>query len=212
MYFSIILLLASMVLNFPFPDKNSYGEAVVLIMNIPVKTVNGINYVGLTSLTLLIGSLYFLGKSLKKFHKRFIIMALLISIFTPPFLVEMYQKTFATGINAIVFNSQESKCRFDMTNKKLLHGECDLPFKNYSRNDVKFTIEFYDMHQFGNDDEITSLMNNNAPYEVKLRGRESKNIKVETNIDVSKMKNHIEGGEANGVHIIIKSGGKSRKL
>ena len=74
-----------MALNFPFPDKNPFGEAVVLIMNIPVKTVNGINYEGLTSLTLLIGSLYFLVKSLKKFHKRFLIMALFISIFAPPF-------------------------------------------------------------------------------------------------------------------------------
>ena len=128
------------------------------------------------------------------------------------FLVEMYQKTFATGINAIVFESEKSNCRFDMTNKTILHGECDLPLKNYSRNDVKFTIEFYDKNHKENDDGFISLMNNNAPYEVRLGGKESKNVKVETNIDVSKMKNHIEGGEANGVHIIIKSGVKSRKL
>ena len=36
-------------------------------------------------------------------------------------------------------------------------------------------------------------MNNDAPYEVKLRGHERKIVKIRRNIDVSNMENHIDG-------------------
>ncbi|WP_339217014.1 hypothetical protein [Ornithinibacillus sp. FSL M8-0202] len=55
-------------------------------------------------------------------------------------------------------------------------------------------------------------MNNNDPYEVKLKGNERKTVKIESNIDVSNMENHIEQGSSTGVNIIIKSGEKIRKL
>ncbi len=59
---------------------------------------------------------------------------------------------------------------------------------------------------------MVSLMNNNDPYEVKLKGNERKTVKIESNIDVSNMENHIEQGSSTGVNIIIKSGEKIRKL
>lgn len=55
-------------------------------------------------------------------------------------------------------------------------------------------------------------MNNNAPFEVKVEGNERKTVKIESNIDVSKMENHIENGSSSGVNIIIKSVEKVRKL
>ena len=57
-----------------------------------------------------------------------------------------------------------------------------------------------------------SLMNNNAPYEVKLKGNERKTVKIESNIDISNMENHIESGGSTFVNIAIKSGEKVRKL
>ena len=59
---------------------------------------------------------------------------------------------------------------------------------------------------------MVSLMNNNAPYRVKLRGNGTKRVIIETNIDISKLENQIDGGEATDVNIIIKSGRSSRKL
>ena len=53
---------------------------------------------------------------------------------------------------------------------------------------------------------MVSLMNNNVPYEVKLKGNERKMVKRESNIDVSNMENYIESGGSTFVNIIIKSG------
>ena len=212
LYIALIPFFASMILNFPFPDVNPYGETIVSVFDIPVQSANGINYVGITSLLLLILSLYLLVKSLKKYHFRLVITAIMLAIFTPTFVASSFQKTFATGIYAISYELDDSKCSFEKTNETTLHGVCELPFKNYSKNDVQFTIEFYKRYSFEDEIPMVSLMNNNAPYRVKLGGNGTKRVIIETNIDISKMENQIDGGEATDVNIIIKSGRSSRKL
>lgn len=98
-----------------------------------------------------------------------------------------------------------------MINEETLHGECDLPLKNYSENDVQFSIEFYE--KYPSKYSKVSLMNKNGPYKVRLKGKESKVIQIEADIDVSKIKKHSDGGAMTGsVPIIIRSGEKSRKL
>lgn len=208
----MILLFIAMALNFPFPHKNPYGEAVVSALNIPITTVNGLHYVGITSLLLLIASLYLLVKSLKKYHIQWVLIAVLVAVFSPIFLSNSYQKTIATGIYAISYNSDESNCNFEMKNETILHAVCELPFENHSRNSSQFSVEFYEDYPFEDDVRMVSLMNNDAPYEVRLSGKERKRVTIETDIDVSRMKNHIEGGEGRFVAIIIKSGEKTRKL
>ena len=212
LYISMIPFFMSMALNFPFPHKNPYGEVVVSALNIPVKSVNGFYYVGIISLLLLITSLYLLVKSLKKNHIRWVLIAILVAVFTPAFLANSYQKTIATGIYAISYKSDESICNFEMKNETTLHAVCELPFENYSRNSNQFSVEFYEHYPFEDDVRMVSLMNNDAPYEVRLSGKESKRVIIETDIDVSQMENHIEGGEARFVTIIIKSGERTRKL
>lgn len=202
----------SMTINFPFPNDYPYGETIITEFKIPIQSVNGIRYAGIASLILLILSLYYLWKSLRKYNSRFIVLAILLAIFSPKFLVESFQKIFATGIYAIKYEPNKSKCSFDMINEKTLHGVCELPFENYSRNDVQFNVEFYDKYQLEDDIQIVSLMNKNTPSEVKLRGKESKTVKFEADIDVSKMEKHIDGGGATEVNIIISSLDKSRKL
>ncbi|RDW17693.1 hypothetical protein CWR45_10130 [Oceanobacillus chungangensis] len=149
---------------------------------------------------------------MKKYHWRFVIIAILIVIFAPTFAVNSFQKTFATGIYAVSYSEEESNCSFAMINEKTLQAECELPFKNCSNNDVQFSVEFYEELVYKDDLPMVSLMNNDAPYEIMLKGKENKHVKIRTNIDVSNMENHIEGGEATGVNIIIKSKGKSRNL
>ncbi|MDN3018281.1 hypothetical protein PH210_19055 [Paenibacillus sp. BSR1-1] len=208
---ALFLLIASMVINFPFPHEKTFG-GTMSILNMPITTVNGISIVGITAFSLLIAGLFFLAKSLKKYQGRFIFLAIFLSVSTPHYFVELFQRTVASGIYAVSYDENESSCRFDMINKTILHGECDLPFENYSKNDVQFTIEFYEEYAFEDDVRMLSLMNNNAPYRVKLGGKEHRHVKIETNIDVSKMAHHIDSGEANGINIIIKSGKNSRKL
>lgn len=212
LYIALVPFILSMALIFPFPHKNPYGEAVALVLNIPIKSVNGFHYVGITSLLLLIASLYLLAKSLKKYQIRWILIAILVAIFTPPFVANTYQKTIATGIYAISYQDHESICNFEMKNEETLHGICELPFENYSKNSHQFTIEFYEEYPFEDDIQMVSLMNSDAPYEVRLRGKERKRVIIETDINVSQMENHIESGQASYVTIIIKSGERTRKL
>lgn len=205
---SIILYLAVIILNLPFPNESPLGETLASKINIPVRSANGLHYFGISLFVLFILSLYFLSKSLEKYKTRFIVIAFLAVSFLPTYLASSIQKYFTTGIYAISYNHNESRCHFEMADDKTLHGECVLPFENYSSKPISFTIEFYDKYE----DEFITLMNVNAPYTVKLEGKESNRVKIEADIDVSKMKSHIDSGNANGVNIIIKSGGKSRKL
>ena len=212
LYLFIIFFFVSIALNIPFPNKTLYGNTVI-VLNIPIKTLNGLNYVGITSLLLLIVSLYFLVKSLNKYHARFVVLTIIVAIFLPSIVVNSYQRTFATGIYSISYTDSGSHCKFDMINEETLHGECELPLKNHSRNDVQFSIEFYEPYPFDQDSPMVSLMNKNGPFKIRLKGKESELVKIETNIDVSKVKKHSYGGEmTGGVPIIIKSGEKSRNL
>ena len=103
-------------------------------------------------------------------------------------------------------------CNFDMINEETLRGECELPLKNHSENDVQFSIEFYESSPSKYGPKV-SLMNKNGPYKVRLKGKESKVVQIEADIDVSKIKKHSDGGAMTGsVPIIIRSGEKSRKL
>lgn len=209
---ALILYIASMALNFPFPHESPYGETVAKVLNIPVRTSNGFQYVGITSLILLIASLFFLTKSVKRYHGRIVLLAIILAVFAPSMIASTFQRTFATGIYAVSYERDHSNCRFNMIDETTLNGECDLSFENYSRHDAQFTVEFYEKYYFEDNVRMISLMNNNAPYKVKLKGNERKTVKIESNIDVSNIKNHVENGSSTGVNIIIKSGGKMRKL
>jgi len=209
-YTAIILLVVSLTLNLPFPNGNPLGETILSDLNLPVRSANGLLYVGITSFFLLLASLFLLNNSMNKYNVRAILIAIMVVIFAPSIIISSYQKTFAKGIYAVSYDSESSSCNFNMINKKTLHGECKLPFKNYSSSDVKFSIEFYD--KYDKDVPMETLMNNNGPYEVELKGNQRKTENIETNIDVSKMKNHIYGGNAMGINIILKSGRKMRKL
>ncbi|MGN8648129.1 hypothetical protein ACTNEO_18950 [Gracilibacillus sp. HCP3S3_G5_1] len=176
--------------------------------NIPVRFANGFHTVGIIALAFLIIGLFLLVKSLKKYHGRIGFLVLFMFIFAPAFIVSSFQKSFATGIYAISYSNEESECSFEMKSEETLHGECELSFINYSNHDVPFTVEFNE----DDDPPMVSLMNNNAPYKLTLGAKEAKRIRMETDIDVSDIQNHIEGGEAWGVGIIIKSKGDQRNL
>jgi hypothetical protein len=207
-----ILFIASMIINFPFPHESPFGEEALTILDIPIRTVNGLYFVGILTLFLFILSLYFLYRSLEKYYLRSIIAAIFISSLSPPILAEAYQKTMAEGIYAVSYQKQESTCSFEMGTEEILHVICGLPFENYSNDDVKFEIEFYDKYLFEDDEKMVSLLNTNAPYEASIRANEGKEVRIETDIDVSEIKNHIISGESSLISIIIKSRDGFRKL
>ncbi|MBS4209512.1 hypothetical protein [Bacillus sp. FJAT-50079] len=211
-YLALFFLFTTMVLNLPFPHESLYGETIVSAFNIPIRSVNGFHYIGISLFLLFLISIYLLINSLEKYHGRIVILAIILVSIGPSMIASSFQKTIATGIYAINYERDLSSCHFEKINETTLLGECKLPFQNFNRNDVHYTIEFYEKYYFEDDIRMLSLMNNDSPYEVELKGHERKTVKIKTYIDVSNMENHIENGEASSVNIIIKSGEKSRRL
>lgn len=209
---SIVLIVISMALNFPFPHENPIGEAGVMVLNIPINSADGIHYTGIFILLLLVLGMVLLHRSLEKYHLRSFFAVIIIVSLLPPSLAEAYQKTLANGINAVSYIKDESQCKFVMIGEDTLKGKCELPFENYSNEEVSFTIGFYDRYLFEEDVKMLSLMNSGEPANVKLLPNEVKVVRIEKEIDVSKIKNHVENGEAAYVSIIIHDGEKNRKL
>jgi hypothetical protein len=71
---------------------------------------------------------------------------------------------------------------------------------------------FYEKYLFEDEKPMMSLMNEPGSYEVVLKGKERRTVQIEAEIDISEMKNHVTSGEALMVNIMLKAGGKSRKL
>ncbi|MBM7585326.1 hypothetical protein JOC86_001868 [Bacillus pakistanensis] len=207
---ALLFLIATMIVKFPFPHEAPFSDRIAGVLNIPNKSINGLNYGGIAAVLLLITSLFLLVKSIEKYHGRFVLLAIIIVLFFPSFIVNTYQKTMAKGIYAVSYERDLSKCHFKLSNESTLHGVCELSFVNHSKDDVQFAIEFYEKY----DERIAmeTLMNNNGSSVIKLRGNERKNVKIEKQIDVSQMENYIESGSTTDVNIKMKSGKKSRKL
>lgn len=209
---AVILFLFSMALNFPFPHEYPKGQDIFSTFNIPIKSINGLHYVGITALLFLILSLYFLTKSLEIYHKRMVVIAILLFMLLPIELVSAYQKTFATGIYAIHYDRETSSCQFGMKDETTLTATCQLPFENHSNNIVRFNIEFYEKYPFEDETPMLSLLNEGGQYNVALHGKERKTVIVETEIDLSTSGVGSVSGDAWMVNIMITEGDKVRKL
>lgn len=201
-----------MLLNFPFPHRYPYGETIFTVMNIPIRFSNGFHTVGIITLILMFIGLFFLVKSLRKFRGRMVLLAFFVVTFVPSVIANTFQSTFATGIYAVSYSSEESNCNFEMIGETTLHGECELTFTNYSKDDVRFTVEFQEYSLFKDDIPMVSLMNDHGPHKVFLEGKENKVVPIEATIDVKEMEGYVVSGEAMHVDIAITSKKKSRDL
>ncbi|KAF0819937.1 MULTISPECIES: hypothetical protein [unclassified Cytobacillus] len=209
---SMILFVISMAMNFPFPNEYPLGDEGTAVFTIPINSAEGIYYKGVFNLILLILGIVFLHRSLEKYHLRSFFAVIIIFSLLPPYLAETYQKTLANGINAVSYIKDESRCTFEMTGKDTLKGICQLPFENYSNDEVSFTIGFYDKYLFEEDVKMVSLMSSGEPHSVNLHPNESKLVRIEKEMDVSQIPNHVTNGESAYISIMIKSGEKIRKL
>ncbi len=207
---SLILFLIVYFLNLSFPHDMPLGEALISNLGLTARSSTGIHYLGILLLVLFASSLFFLSNSLKKYEIRFILLTIVILIFTPPFFIHAFQRTMATGIYALDYEKERSKCEFEMLDKTHLSGKCELFFVNYSSDPVTYQLTFTEP-PFDRP-PMVSLMNNRAPYSITLQGNEERWVDLEAEIDTSRMKEYIESGEANGVGIIVKDGDQYREL
>ncbi|WP_047986499.1 hypothetical protein [Ornithinibacillus californiensis] len=211
-YTAITLLTLIIVVNLPYPHDVSFGESVASKLNIPIQSSMGFHYLGISSIILFFASLFLLNNSLEKYNGRMLVLAFILFTAAPSMIVGTFQKTLATGVYAVHYEKDRSNCQFNMIDEDTLRGECELHFVNHSRDEVEFTIEFHERYFFDGVKQAETLMNEGTPNVVRLHKKERRTVRIEKNIDVSTMENHIEGGNSSGVYIIIKSGDKVREL
>ncbi|WP_077304618.1 hypothetical protein [Terribacillus halophilus] len=211
-WIALILLIVSSAITVQFPNAVPFGETIMTKLHVPPQPMNGLQYVGITSLVLFIVSLFFLTRSLEKYHKRAVFLWILVTIYVPAMVVNSYQETFATGIYAVSYDGERSTCEFEMVGESTMDGGCELVFENKSEEVVQFTVTFYEKHLFDDELPVVSLMNNKKPFEISLPGNETKTVKLRKKIDVSDRENHVDWASVSGVHIIMKSDEKLRKL
>jgi hypothetical protein len=211
-YTAITLLTLIIVVNLPYPHDVSFGESVASKLNIPIQSSQGFHYLGISSIILFFTSLFLLNNSLEKYNGRMLVLAFILFTAAPSMIVGTIQKTLATGVYAVQYDKERSNCQFDMIDEDTLRGECELHFVNHSRDEVEFTIEFYERYVFDNNIGAETLLNEGTPNVVKLHKKAFKTVRIVKDIDVSTMKNHIESGSSNGVNIIIHSGDNARNL
>lgn len=207
-----ILLLFSTALNFPFPNEYPIGQDVFSAMHIPVKSKSGLHYVGITEVLLLILGLYFLVKSLEKYHNRMVLLSLVLMFSIPPGLVSAYQKTFASGIYAVQYERDNSSCKFEMKDDDTLYGSCLLTFENHSSKTVRFNMEFYEKYLSEEEISPLSFMNKEGPYEVILHKKGRELVRIESEIDLSKFGGYSISGETWGMNVKIRNGDRVRSL
>lgn len=209
---SLAILFIPLILALPFPNRWPLGETIFSAVGIPVQFAGGFQMVGITIIVLLLVCLTLLVNSLEKYQNRIAFLAFLVVLLAPGFLVNVFQKNFATGIDAVSYSGEASTCRFEMADEKTLHGQCSLTFRNLGGESTRIAVEFLEWHISPDDMPMSSLMNEGGPYEVTLNGKEQLRVEFETDIDVSNMESHIESGETMGMEIKITSDGKSREL
>jgi hypothetical protein len=126
-------------------------------------------------------------------------------------MVDVYQNTFASGIYAIDYDIDSSDCQFEQLDDKRMDVICNLPLENLSDDAVKFDIRFFKTTLFEENNKLVPLMNEDGPFEISLQGHESKVVRIQTELEVSRL-NGFSGGGNFGVHIEILQGNKMRRL
>lgn len=193
-----------MMLNFPFPNAQVLPRAAgsMWVMNIIVSDGDGLVLKGLILLTILCVGIYLLATSLEKYRVRLVILALVLYGLTPPFLLNVYQNTFASGIYAIHYDSDASECRFEPLDAKTLDVQCDLSFENLSDDEVKFDVRFLEESFFEERFYLVPLLNEKGPYPATLQGHSKKPVRIQTTLDMSQV-NGFSGGSTYDIRVEI---------
>lgn len=94
---------------------------------------------------------------------RMVVIAVISVFFVPNLIIDFYQNTFTTGVDAISYSEEESFCQFDLSDEETLDAFCELPLINNSNKEIMFEVEFYEEYDFKDELSMESLMNVDAP-------------------------------------------------
>jgi hypothetical protein len=200
-----------MILNLPFPHAVPFSAGNVYIMGIQIKGSTGFNFVGLLLIVALCVGVYLLATSLEKYRVRLVFLTFVLYGLLPQFMVDFYQNTFASGIYAIAYDLESSECLFEKLDEQRMDVMCDLPLENLSDKKVRFDIRFLNASLLGDQRNLIPVINEAGPFKISLQGRETKVVRIQTEVDISRLHSYSDGGSTH-VHIEVVQENKMRRL
>lgn len=209
---AIVLLTASLVLLIQFPDRWPVAHSLFQTIGLPVTVGGGFQLPSFLILGLLVAGVRLLTQSLERRQGMAGVTAVLVVLIGPWVLVNLYQETFAKGIDAVSYDRDESSCSFTMRVESVLRSRCEVALHNHSDSPVSFDIHFKENTLQIDDVPTLSLLNQDGPFRIELNGKEERKVVLEKDIDVSGVPSHADSAEVWGMDIRISEGTKSREL
>ena len=216
LWIGVALLLLGTIIVLPYPYNFSLGETVMLAIGIPVysnmETLSGFHFVGIAALIIFIAGLSYIVSSLNKWRGRILIFLLFFLPVLPNMIVETIQSSFATGVYAVSYKSEQSQCSYLLEEGTAeAKVECTISLENHRNKTVEFEVVFLDSRF--DEVETSSLLNKRGPYYFTLQPRENKTYHFEEVIDVSGIDHYNYMSSSSNINIILRDDrGKERRL
>lgn len=137
---SIILLIGLVLYRLPYPNVRfiGLGSEGILLFNLSSRT--GMEIVEIATLLLFIVAVILFARSLTTHRAVFTVLMVITVAWLPMKAVEGYQFLFASGIDAVSYDEDESFCTYEGT-----QTSCEIELKNHSEEEVEFLLNIYDI-------------------------------------------------------------------
>jgi hypothetical protein len=202
---SFVLFLISFLLRFPFSSVQSPEMMIIL-----TRQLNLGFHLSILSHVLMVASVTVLWFALKKFQLLAVTIASIFVISSPAIAVEIYKDNMAKGVYSIEYIADESVCMFDVPdweNRRNMTAECKITLENRGNEDVEFTFSFEEETNY----HPVPLLNQEAPFQAKIKAKDVEEIQIEMMIRVPEEMNSLIGG-VEGPKLILYTGEDSREL
>ncbi|MGX1266433.1 hypothetical protein RKD55_004237 [Rossellomorea marisflavi] len=204
---AMAIFLICMVLYFPFPE-NKLSEARTSFMSFPITDNDGFVTLGIVGSVLYVSAIVFLVRGLKKYRIRLVILSMFAYALAPTAAIWLYQLTLASGVYALSYDDR-SECTFESEGDGHIYATCDLEWKNHSRDDVSFTLEFLDSpydKQFPPEEFLK------GSYPVTVEAKGSQTVQIEDEIERPDLKGEFNGAASGFLRIKVTDGDSERRF
>lgn len=139
---SIFIFILLVVYRLPYPNVRfvGSGSSDLFLFNLSSRT--GVQLLEWVSFILFILAIVLFIRSLSNHRAVLTVLMVIVVGWLPIKVVNLYQYTLATGVDAVSYNDEESTCTYDGRDTM-----CEVELKNYSSDEVNFQVNIYDNYQ-----------------------------------------------------------------
>ncbi|MEN0643636.1 hypothetical protein MKY91_10810 [Alkalicoccobacillus gibsonii] len=139
---SVFILILLIIYRLPYPNTRfiGSGSSDLFLFNLSSRT--GIQLLEWVSFILFILAIVLFIRSLSNHRAVLTVLMIIVVGWLPMKVVNLYQYTLATGVDAVSYNDEESTCTYDGRDTM-----CEVELKNHSSDEVNFQLNIYDNYQ-----------------------------------------------------------------